>query len=180
MRIDGKQVSGIYVETVLIPRPSEYKPRIDSEGVEVKDFQGKVIIEEIPKYYVFKFAAVLDFADFEKLVPEPKPPNKMLVGGKTIQNVEDSGYKEEISKWSLKRFNWTFLKSISATESLEWDKIKLDDPNTWDSIEDELKESGFSMSEIGRLYTGFHVANAMNEQKLEIARKHFLQVQRGQ
>jgi len=162
MKLKGQQVKGAYVETVVIPR---------TPSVVVREDGSK---EEVPNYHVFKLAAVLDYDDFEKLCPQPDPPLIQYPGGKTGKNVEDSKYKKAQYDWSMLRYTWAFLKSLQATPDLEWETVDYGKPETWQNYEKELKDAGFSVNEIGRIITGFHIANNMDETKMEAARKHFL------
>lgn len=167
MKLNGKPVSGVYVETVLIPRPSEI---VVEDGIR----------REEPVYHVFKLGAVLDYADFEKMCPEPEAPIVVKPGDVRSRNVEDKGFRARVEQHLKKRFAWAFLQSIKQTPELEWDTVNPADPETWENYEQELRDSGFSASEVGRLYTAFHTANGMNEKKLEEARKSFLQRQQAQ
>jgi len=151
MKIKGQKIEGPNMEIIPIPRG-------DSQ-------------------IVFQAQAVLDFDPFEKLCPEPKPPMKMLPGGREVPDLEDKKYKDEIDKHNQKRMAWMILKSLEATEGLEWEIVNLLDSDTWLKYDEELKKAGFSHMEIMRIVTGVMDVNSLNEDKIEEARKRFLSSQ---
>jgi hypothetical protein len=148
LKINGETIQGPNIETIYIPRGD--------------------------KMIVLKAEAVLSYDDFDKLCPTPKPPVKLMKGGKKIIDVEDPGYKAAMDEWASNRSRWMFIKSLSATEGLEFDTIKLSDPSTWTNFEKELTEAGFSDVEQRRIVNGVMTANCLNEAKLEEARDAFL------
>jgi hypothetical protein len=80
----------------------------------------------------------------------------------------------------LNRANWMFLTSISATPDLEWETVKLNDPNTWENWRKELRDSGFSIPECNYLWSSFSEANSLDNSKIEEARERFLASQQIQ
>jgi len=155
MKINGRKISGPNVEVIVIPR-----------------LEGDII---------FKAQAILSFKEFETLCPEPIAPKVMRRGvNQFVSNIKDPKYIKDMDDYSKRRTSWMILKSLSATEGLEWDTVKMDDPTTWNNLEDELKSSGFSEMEVGRIVTGVLTANCLNEDHLEQARQRFLASQRDQ
>jgi hypothetical protein len=152
MKIKGRVIKGPNCETVVIPRGDDY--------------------------IVFKTQAVLDYEPFEKMVPEPKPP-AVLYRGETVSrpNFEDPKYREDLKKRNLLKYAWMCIKSLEATEDLEWEIVDKANPSTWNSLDEEFKKAGFTPLEINKIYEGVLTANGMNEEKLEQARKHFLATQ---
>lgn len=153
MKIYGKKIEGVNTELVVIPRTN-------SDGANAD--------------LVFVAKAVLDYKDFEKLCPAPIPPTKMLPGGITQQNVEDSNYKRLMADFGNKRINWMILKSISETPGLEWETVKADDPDSWGNYVDELTSAGLSGYEVNRIIQGVMTANGLDANKIEEAKKRFL------
>jgi hypothetical protein len=149
MKIKGKKIEGPNTQYVVIPRG-------DGEDI------------------VFKVQAILDLTAFDQLCPAPEPPKKMLPGGKMITNPEDSNYIKEINDWARKRSDFIALTSLRATEELEWETVKYDNPSTWGNYRKELKDSGFSEFEIGRLINTTMEVNCLDEDKVEQARQRFL------
>lgn len=123
---------------------------------------------------VFKAKAVTSYEEFDAVCAEPKPQIRTLKGGVQQEMVTEPAYLKAIAEHNQKRMCWIFLKSLQATEGLEWETVKYDDPNTWANYIDELKSSGFSAVEINRINTAVLQANCLDEEKLESARKAFL------
>lgn len=149
MKINGKKIEGSNEIIIVIPR---------NNGDDI----------------MFKARAVLDMDTFNKMCPAPEPPQRMLAGGKMVPNLKDKGYLQQIDKHATMRLSWLVLTSLEATEGLEWEQVKLDDPTTWDKFRIEMRESGFSEIEINRVVADCINVNALNEDKIEEARDRFL------
>ena len=52
--------------------------------------------------------------------------------------------------------------------------VKFEDSDTWKNCETEMKESGLTDKEIEQIFDAVFEANAMNQDKLDEARKAFL------
>lgn len=111
---------------------------------------------------------------FEKLVAEPKAPLISPVGAPSYFNVDDPDYKEKMDKYGELRIAWMVITSLGATDGLEWDTVKEDDPTTWLNYKDELKASNIMNSEINQLIGAVLTANGLNEARLKEARDRFL------
>lgn len=148
MRIKGKKIQGANEEILVLPRPD-----------------GDV---------VFRARGVLDMDEFDKLCHEPKAPMLTKRGGITVEDVTDKSYKKRVEEYGKKRMAYMIIKSLEATEDLEWDTVDLSDSSTWLNYEQEFRDSGFSQIEINRIITAVFTANSLNEKKLEEAREHFL------
>jgi hypothetical protein len=144
----GKKISGPNVEYIIIPRSDED--------------------------IVFVAQAVLDMSEFDSLCPAPKPPPMMRKGGVKVPDDRDPRYLTAMNDHGTKRFNYMALKSLQATEDLEWENVNFSDPDTWSGWIDELKEAGFSDIEINRITIGVMNANCLNEARLDEARSRFL------
>lgn len=153
MKIKGVDLGKPYIETIVIPR-----------GVGCIAFQAQ---------------AVLDYTDFFALCPVPEAP-KAVRRDKTTgamidyRDVEDVKYKAAIMAWSVKKVSWMVIKSLEATPELEWDTIRLGEPDTWTNYEKELKDANFSASEIDRIIDGVTTACGLNEAKIKEATASFL------
>lgn len=153
MKIQGKKIEGANEMFTVIPRASSAD-------------------------IVFKSRAVLNMEPFEKVCPPPEPPKRMLPGGKEVSNMKDAGYLQQVSNYAVQRLSWIVLTSLEATEGLEWEKVDLNDPSTWNNFRPELTEAGFSDVEINRIVGDCISVNALNEDKIEEARERFfLEVQ---
>lgn len=151
MKLNGQKVEGPNVEVIVIPRSD--------------------------RNLVFKAQAVLDYEDFDKLCPIPTPPPILKPGGVKSFNPEDPKYKEALDDWATKKTNWLVLKSLSATETLEWDKVNLSDPDTWDKYQEEFKESGLTPPEVSQILSKVWKVNGLNNELIEQATKSFLAIQ---
>lgn len=148
IRIRGKEIAGPMVETIVIPRQ-------DGEDI------------------VFKAQAVLDMGEFDKICPAPKPPIMIKRGVGKVEDTEDKGYKKALEQHGKLRIAYMVIQSLKATEELEWDKVKENDPGSWLLYEEDLKDSGFSQIERQRIVNGVFTANALSEEKIQEARKRF-------
>jgi hypothetical protein len=148
MKLHGVKIEGPNVEEIVIPR-------------------GDTQI-------VFRATAVLDDQEFDDLCPRPKPRVAILKGGKRVEQTDEPTYREALNDWGRRRVAWLVLKSLEATEGLEWETVDYDDPKTWLNYEQELTASGFSDAEVARIINGVMAANGLSEAKVDEARKRFL------
>lgn len=149
MKINGKEITGPNTEFIVIPR-----------GGDVEDI-------------TFQAQAVLDMSPFDKLCPVPAPPERILKGGTRDKNFDDPTFKAQMNEYADKRMAWMLITSLEATPGLEWTTVKPNDHLTWTGYKEELKASGFSPIEIGRIELCVYTANCLNEVHMEKARKSF-------
>jgi len=149
MKIQGKKIEGANEVVIVIPRGSNSD-------------------------IILKASAVLDMTPFEEMCPAPDPPKRLMPGGKEVPNLKDPAYLKQLDGHSVKRLNWIVLTSLEATEGLEWEKIDLGDPTTWNNFQEEMKEAGFSNVEVNRIVADVIDVNALNEDKIQEARARFL------
>lgn len=149
MKIAGKELgSGPNVEYVVIPR---------SDG-------------DIP----FTCSAVLDFEEFDKVCPAPEPPMVVRPGGLQTPDMEDADYTKAVQEHGKKRMSWMIVKSLSATEGLEWETVNMQNPDTWENYEKELQSAGFAFMEVIHIRNACLQVNMFDETKMIEARKRFL------
>lgn len=148
MKIHGKKLHGLNKEIVVIPRQS-----------------GDL---------VFTAQAVVNFEDHDRINPQPKAPIKLLPGGRKSENIEDPAYVKKIDEWANQKFYWMFVKSLAATDGLEWETVKLDDPTTWGNYKQEMQDGGLSPGEIARIELCVTNACGLNQSKIDEATKAFL------
>lgn len=154
MKINGKKIEGPNEEIIIIPR-------------------GESDI-------VFKAQAVLSYDEFDKICPFPEPPMIRRKGAEqATPDYEDKKYIQKQNEYIGKRTHWMILKSIEATDGLEFETVKMSDPETWGNYEKEFKDAGFSEVEINRIIIGVQVANCLSESRLQEARKRFLASQQA-
>jgi len=150
MKINGKNISGPSIYTFVLP-----------------------IGQNPEDYVVFKFRPLTSKDKFEEIMPKPKPPTFQKPGGESGVNLQDPRFQGAMEDWYSKKTDWEFLRSISATEGLEWSKVKEDDPNTWGLWKDELEEH-FGFVQYNRIFGAYLDANTLTEDRVEEARKRFL------
>ena len=131
MKLKGTKVQGPNIVDIVIPRNGG-------------------------QFYAFKAQAVLD-DDFDQLCPKPKAPTIIKAGVGKVPDFEDVNYRRELDTYASKRMAYIVLKSLQATQDLEWETVDMANPNTWIGYETELKESGFSQPEINLIVNGFIV-----------------------
>jgi hypothetical protein len=147
MKIKGQRPAAPKAEIVVIPREGE-----------------DIIITCNP---------VFDFEDFNKLCPMPKPPIVTHKNGESVTDVTDVKFQDKLMTRSRRRTAWLILESLKGTPELEWDTVVANDPTTWENIYTELKEAQFSDLETHYIVNAVMTACAMDESKLDEARRRF-------
>jgi hypothetical protein len=148
MKIHGVKLDTPNEEVVVIPRKS-----------------GDIVI---------RAKAILDDEEFLKLCPTPTPPEVIRAGGARSLDINDKDYLKKMDDWAANKTHWMVLKSLEATEGLEWDNVNMSDPATWSEYSKELQVAGFSQLEIVRILTAVTDACGLNQDKIEEATKRFL------
>lgn len=126
------------------------------------------------KVIVFTAQAVLDYDEFDRLCPVPKPPVKILPGGGREPNAKDPTFLISAAQHAERKLAYLVLKSLEATPNLKWDKVDLQDPKTWLRYPQELKAAFFSEVEIQRIQNAVFEANSLSEARIQEARENFL------
>jgi hypothetical protein len=127
---------------------------------------------------IFQAACVTDYSEFEALVKKPEPPMRTVRGEKVATpNFESQDYQKAILDYGTKQTNWMMLKSLEATDGLDWETIDMSNPSTWENFEKELKSSGFNDFQIIQIIRGITEANGLSEDRINEARKRFLAMQ---
>ncbi len=165
MKLNGKKITGVNTELLVIPRPNQI--------IEVEE-NGKKVKKSVSGNLVFKARAVLDFGPFEAICPLPLPPIITVPNEEPRRFTEDPGYKEKLSKRNLLQLQWMILESLKETKDLEWEKVDYSKPDTWVNYVDELKESGLNHIEIGRITNMCMSVNSLDQEKLDAALQSFL------
>jgi hypothetical protein len=146
--------------------------KMQGEAVEVKN--EVVVIPLGGIEHVFEAKAIVDYEPFETRFPKPEPPTKMVPGGEQTPDIEDPDYKKKVEEWVSHRTNWMFLKSLEATEGLEWEKVNMDDPSTWGNFEEELRDAGFGELALMKIFGIVTTACGLNQKKIDEATARFL------
>ena len=148
MKIGGREVTR-NIQVLVLPRP-----------------EGDLVI---------KAQAVAVNEDFDALVPKPTAPGIRTKDG-FKQDEEDTDYLKAVEKRDALFWDYLCLRSLEPSE-IEWEKVDLNKPGTWDKWQDEMIEAGLSQTEVNLIQKCVMQANALDEEKLEQARESFL---RGQ
>lgn len=154
MKVNGKNIEVPANEVIVIPRDT-----------------GNI---------VFTAAPVSNQSDFDKLCPRPNPKSVMKPGGVTSLDIEDPKFKKALDEWAIKKAHWMILKSLEATEGLEWDKVKMSDPDTYYLYIEELEESGLTDLEAAKVIGIVQTAVGIDQTKIDEATKSFLATQGAQ
>ncbi len=123
---------------------------------------------------VFLAQLVDNYDEFDRLVKRPKPPKKLLAGGKEESDFKDEDYLKAVNDWSDKRSIWMFIESLSVTEDIEWELVDRQDPNTWLKFDEELKSAGFSSPVIERIKMLCFKACGLDQKMIDEATERFL------
>ena len=148
MKIKGKKITGVNVEVIPIPR---------GNGADI----------------ILKARAVMDTAPFDKMCPIPTPPLRKI-DGVDVPQLKDRNYLTQVTRHSERRLAWLIITSLEATEGLEWEMVKADDPSSWIRVREELKAAGFNAVEVQRIIATVIGVNSLSEVKIEAARERFL------
>lgn len=148
MKLNGKKIEGPNEEVVVIPRAS-----------------GNL---------VFKAQAVLDYDVFDAICPTPKPRESIKPGGERTLMYNEQAYQDAMEDWASKKTHWMILKSLEATNNLEWETVDMDDPDTWVNYQEELKAASLSPMEIARIVNAVTAASGLDQSKIDEATAAFL------
>jgi hypothetical protein len=162
MKLSGHDLSRESVEIVPLPR-----------GYDVETGQ------KLPDI-IFRCKAVRSFDPFLKQVKEPEPPHVVKPGGVKEYNYDDPTYFAQLTKYNRIRYDYIVLTSLTATEGLEWDTVKMSDPATWSNWEKELESAGFTTLERNKIQDGVMRANSISNARIEEALANFLRGQEAQ
>ncbi len=141
-----------------------------------KPNKGKIVHCVIPREngesMLFTAKGIFDYAEFDKLFPEPKPAEKVTAGVMSL-DYNHPKYKERISKWVGYKTHWIVLKSLEGSPGLEWETVNMDDPETWGNYDNELREI-LLPNEVKEVSNAVMDACALTSQKVEEATQAFL------
>jgi hypothetical protein len=153
MKIHGQELGRPNVETLVFPRADD-------------------------KEIVFKLQSILDMEVYEEQYPSPNPPLVRRKGESAAKpDYDDKKYQAKMTEYGKMKSHWMLLKSLEATEGIEWEQVKPNEPQTWQLIEKELKDSGLNQIEVMRLYQAMMRVNSLDEDYLQEARDRFFESQ---
>ena len=91
---------------------------------------------------ILKAAPVTSFDDFAQICPIPEPPVRELPGGERKPMVDSTEYKASLAARNRHMLDYMVIKSLEATDGLEWETVDLNDPDTFSNYETELRAAG--------------------------------------
>jgi len=138
----------------------------------------KPVIIPIPRGdedIILKAEAVVDMEEFNTLCPRPAPPMVLLKGNNiATPQVNDPKFQKELMEYGTKRIDYMIVKSLEATDSLEWDTVDINSPDTYKNYEDDFKNAGLTSFEINRIVESIMEVNGLSDERIEEAKKRFL------
>lgn len=142
-------------------------------GVEVTKCEELLVIprpdgSNIP----FRAKAVSINDEFDRLFPLPIPPMVTTKDGQK-PDLNDKEYNRTLNMRDDAKFAFMIVKSLEPS-NIEWVNVNLNKPMTCLKWADELQEAGISETECNRILGAVMGANALDERKIEEARKSFL------
>lgn len=142
-----------------------------------KPNEAFVVIPRHDGDMVFKAQAVLDYQVFDDLCPRPVAPIKIHRVGGEQSDITDKTYLEQLDIYSRRRVDFMILKSLEATEFLEWETVDMNNPETWSNYDKELADSSLTDREVDHVLGIVFEANGLSEDKINEARERFLSQQ---
>lgn len=146
------------------------------KGVDLsRAYEDFIVLPRKPKDIVIRARAITSFDEFERLCPSVAPPMVKRPGQKkSTPDFDDRTYVNLSNQRAMKQQAWINIQSLKATEGLEWETVKLDNPETWLGYLDELQKSGFTPIELVAIMRLCDRVNGLNEDALKEARERFL------
>lgn len=132
-----------------------------------------IVIPRDEEDIVFQAKAVVDYKEFEKLCPEPEPVRVLKPGGIEYLDYEAPEYEQRVKKHGDLRVAWLIITSLNATPELQWEVVKINEPDTWEKYEEELKDSGLIQAEVNYIVSEVMRANIVDEKRIKEAHDRF-------
>lgn len=121
-----------------------------------------------------KARAVLDFTRFDLLCPRPKPKKIVKRGGAEEELFNEPSFLAAFDHWGRVKTAYVITEALKATDGLEFDTVKDDDPTSWLEWRKEFEKAFFTEQEIQKVIACVWEANGIDEAKLNEARERFL------
>lgn len=126
----------------------------------------------------FIIKPVYDLDEFEALCPEPDPSKFGALTPKGWAPDPEAPELLDLRRlYNKRRWAYLVIKSLEPS-NIEWEKVKLSDPQTWQFWEEELR-AVLSYTEYGVLMRLIDQANTLDAGKLEENRQTFFQRRRA-
>lgn len=135
---------------------------------------GPLTFKRGDQFLAFYAQPVWTLDEFEALCPPPVNEYYRFTKNGKEKDPDAPAYRDMISIYSRKRWGYVVLKSLEPSK-IEWDKVSLDDPNTWKDVEQELRAE-LGLYEFAKVMTLVDEANAIDAAKLEENAQSFFQL----
>lgn len=123
---------------------------------------------------VFMVAPIYGAEGFNEVAPRPMPKIKTMADGTQETESGDKSYLDKLTQWIKNSQVWMELKALESSPDLEWEKVNINDPSTYEFFEKELRESGISKSAIEHLRLKIYEVSGMRQDLIEEATERFL------
>lgn len=131
-----------------------------------------LVIPRGDQVIVFKARGLPDMDAFDAQCPAPIAPAKVTKDGK-MSDLKDVNYLKCLEEHNKRRLAYIVIKSIEPSE-IEWDTVKMDEPNTWINWQTDMKNAGLNQVECNLIFQLAWEANQLDDAKLKKAREAFL------
>jgi hypothetical protein len=104
----------------------------------------------------------------------PEPPTITLKGGKKMKDRNDPDYLKAVTEMGERKFNYFLIKGLTATEDLEFEDVDVEDPDTYDMLDEEFKKAGITSVMKLKLIEAALEANQISDAAIKAAEQDFL------
>jgi hypothetical protein len=98
-------------------------------------------------------------------------------GKESVPDDTDPKYIEALNRYGKQKMDWMILQSLAATPELEWERVRMNDPDTWHLWEEELKEAGTVERERVEILNTIFRVNSLTDSVFKEAKDRFLATQ---
>lgn len=122
----------------------------------------------------FMVYPVMEYAEFEQFCPEPKPPLVIRPNDPAgVADPDDPRFRETLNTWAGHKTEYMIIKALTMSGELEFETVKIEDPDTWSGYEDELLQC-FTEREVSVLVDGAITANMPTAARQQQAKERFM------
>jgi hypothetical protein len=149
-------------------------------GLTVTKPEPKVLVIPLgDQKYVLHAQYVENTKEFDEFYPEPLAPEEIKADGTRFRDFNDKTYREKIDKRIRAKYDWFYIKSLEATEGLEWDTVDMTNPETFNNWRKDLLDAGMPVTFMARIIDMVNEVNGFDVSKLDEATESFLATIRG-
>ena len=133
-----------------------------------------IVFQKGTDVVAIKAEAIQNFKEFDSLVQEPEPPNIYRPGGVKEKDLKNPEYLKSVDDYAEKRTAYIILKSLECNEDIEWEYVKIDNPDTYKHWRKEFEDSGFTEIETGKIMQLCFRVNSLDNTLMDQAKEAFL------